>query len=352
MIAMAGRADSVLIGGHEIGPGQRRTLQLPLPRLYTHADTSLPVEVIRGKKPGPRLFVSAAIHGDELNGLEIIRRLLASRSLNRLRGTLVCVPMVNVYGCLTHSRYLPDGRDLNRAFPGSETGSLASRLAWLFMDEIVRGSDYGIDLHTGSRHRSNLPQIRAQLDVATTTELAHAFGAPVVLNSNLRDGSLRMAAQDMQVPILLYEAGEALRFDELSIRAGVRGIIRVMRKVGMLPASRVRHQYHPLQAMKSTWVRVPASGVVRHLRALGASVRKGERLALVSDPLGQSEEEVCSPLDGIIIGACRLPLLHEGEALYHIADLSESDEGESVVDAFQDYHDEQVADEWGETLSY
>jgi hypothetical protein len=342
---------AVEIGGQKIEPGQRRVLQLPLPRLYTHAEASLPVEVIHSKRPGPRLFVSAAIHGDELNGLEIVRRLLTARALKQLRGTLVCVPMVNVYGCLTHSRYLPDGRDLNRAFPGSESGSLAARLAHLFIQEIVSDSDYGIDLHTGARHRSNLPQIRAQLDDPTTREMAEAFGAPIMLNASLRDGSLRSAAQDLGVPILLYEAGEALRFDELCISAGVRGVLRVMRNIGMLTRSRSKRRYQPMLAPRSSWVRVPASGVVRHLRGLGASVAKGERLAIVSDPMGQEEQDVISPFDGIIIGASRMPLLHEGEALYHIADFSD-DHDDNVVDAFQEHHDDQVADEWGEPLSY
>ncbi len=200
----------LIINDQIIEPGCSVMIDLPLPRLYTHALMTMPVHVIRGKKPGPKLFVSAAIHGDELNGVEIIRRLLKQPALNKLRGDLIAIPMVNVYGIIHHSRYLPDRRDLNRSFPGSKKGSLAARLADLFMTEIVRKCTHGIDLHTGAIHRSNLPQIRANLDDAETLSLAKSFNVPVLLNSNLRDGSMRESAAGLGIPMLLYEAGEAL----------------------------------------------------------------------------------------------------------------------------------------------
>ncbi len=207
--------DDFVIGGETIPLRSRRMIELPLPPLYTHSPLTLPVHVVRGAKSGPRLFVSAALHGDELNGTEIIRRLLNQTVLKRLRGTLVAVPIVNVYGLIHQSRYLPDRRDLNRSFPGSVKGSLAARLAHLFMTEIVHNCTHGIDLHTGAIHRSNLPQIRANLDDEETARLADSFGVPVLLNANLRDGSLREAAAEHGIPMLLYEAGEALRFGEV-----------------------------------------------------------------------------------------------------------------------------------------
>ena len=221
---------ALTIGGVTVQPGERKVIDLPVAKLYTHIEAAIPLQVVCGKLPGPRLFVSAAIHGDELNGVEIARRLLKSGALKRLRGTLIVAPIVNVFGLIQHSRYLPDRRDLNRSFPGSQGGSLAARLAHIFLDEVVKGCDYGIDLHTGAIHRSNLPQIRANLDDPETRQLAEAFSVPVLLNANLRDGSLRQAAAEHGVKILLYEAGEALRFDELSIRGGVRGILSVMRR--------------------------------------------------------------------------------------------------------------------------
>jgi len=178
-----------------IAPGSRQTVELNLPLLYTHTPVVMTAQVIRGRRPGPTLFVSAAVHGDEINGVEIIRRLIRSPALKHLRGTLIAVPVVNVYGFVRQSRYLPDRRDLNRCFPGSETGSLAARLANTFLEEIVAKADYGIDLHTGAVHRENLPQIRGSFDPGGEVErLAKAFGSPVVLNADLRDGSLRSAA--------------------------------------------------------------------------------------------------------------------------------------------------------------
>lgn len=329
------------IGGVEVPRGQRRTVDLPAAKLYTHAPLTMPVQVVRGRRDGPTLFVSGVIHGDELNGVEIIRRLLRRSALKSLRGTLIAVPVVNVHGLIQHSRYLPDRRDLNRSFPGSEKGSLTARLANLFMTEIVAQCDYGIDIHTGARDRANLPQIRAQLDDPETQAMATAFGVPVLLNSTLRDGSLRQLAAEHGVRVLLYESGEALRFDELGIRAGVTGILSVMRHLGMLPPvkQRKRPRPEPVVARASGWVRAPESGIVRLIGQLGARVVKGQRLAVISDPFGEQESELVSPWDGIVIGRSMLPLANEGEALFHIARFHDVDEVENKVNLFQDAHE-------------
>lgn len=328
------------INGIAIKAGTRTTIDLPTGRMYTHAPMSIPVHVVRGKKSGPRLFLSAAIHGDEINGIEIIRRLLKLPMLNRLRGTLIAVPMVNVHGIISHSRYLPDRRDLNRSFPGSEKGPLALRLAHLFMKEIVEKSTHGIDLHTGAIHRTNLPQIRANLDDKETKELAIAFGVPVIISSNLRDGSLREAAAEFGIPMLLYEAGEALRFDEVSIRAGVQGIVNVMRTLEMLPPSKrqSKKQFDPVVARSSSWVRAPDSGILRAMIPLGGRVKKNTLLGVVADPFGESEVNVISPFSGIVIGRTNLPLVNEGDALYHIARFEDMHEIEAKVDNFQEEH--------------
>jgi predicted deacylase len=329
--------NNFIIGGETIPLRSRRFIELQLPPLYTHTPMTLPVHVVRGSKGGPRLFVSAAIHGDELNGTEVIRRLLKQPALKRLQGTLVAVPIVNVYGLIHHSRYLPDRRDLNRSFPGSEKGSMAARVAHLFMTEVVNNCSHGIDLHTGAIHRSNLPQIRANLDDAETHRLAQAFGVPVVLNSNIRDGSLRGAATEQGIPILLYEAGEALRFDEVSIRAGVKGIINVMRSLEMLPPSRARRRkpQEPFIARSSAWTRAPASGLFRKVCGLGSRVKRGEILGFIDDVLGGKESEVIASYGGIVIGCAEIPLIHEGEALFHIARFEDTKEVAGHVESFQ-----------------
>lgn len=326
----------------EIAPGKRVTVDLVVGRLYTHTPITMPVHVIHGKKPGPRLFVCAAIHGDEINGVEVIRRLLRLPVLKRLRGVLIAIPIVNVHGFISHSRYLPDRRDLNRAFPGSDKGSLTARLAHLFMDEIVSNCTHGIDLHTGALHRSNLPQIRAHLDDPETSHLARAFPVPVLINSDLRDGSLRQIAAEQGIPMLLYEGGEALRFDEVAIRTGVKGIISVMRRLDMLP--QIKHKRspaQPIEARSTTWARAPEGGILRSSVPLGARVNKHDTLAAIADPFGEREIEVKASAEGIVIGRMNLPLVNEGEALFHIARFHQTDEAAANIEAFQsEYSDE------------
>jgi predicted deacylase len=284
------------------------------------------------------------VHGDELNGVEIIRRLMKRRALASIRGTVIAIPIVNVYGVIDRSRYLPDRRDLNRSFPGSGRGSLAARLADLFMNEIVTHCTHGIDLHTGALHRGNLPQLRGDLDDEETLRLARLFGVPVLINAVIRDGSLRAATAARGIPMLLYEAGEALRFDEVSIRAGVQGILNVMRGLGMLPPGRGRKRpsREPFVARSSSWVRAPASGIFRGAVSLGAHVKNDELLGTIAEPVGDTESEVRASHGGIVIGRSNLPLVLEGEALFHIASFEDLREVAEQVEAFQSTHEEAI----------
>ena len=334
------RNQPVEIGGHTVRPGQRQLLDLPVADLYTHAQMTMPVHVICGRYAGPTVFLTGAVHGDELNGVEIIRRLLALKALNRLRGNLLAVPVVNVHGFVHRSRYLPDRRDLNRSFPGQRRGSVTSRLASLVSEQILDRADYGIDLHTGAVHRTNLPQIRCDADNPLVLRLAQAFGVPVVVHSRLRDGSMREYAAEKNVPVLLYEAGEALRFDEISIRAGLRGIRRVLAELGMLrrPPSKAQ-PVAPVVSRQTSWVRAPISGMVRLRVRSGEAVRKGQRLASISDPFGEVHEDVACPAGGIVIGHSTLPLAHEGDALIHIARFDDTREASETVEEFQLEHE-------------
>lgn len=333
-------AKALVINGTTIHPGTGVTIDLPAGRLYTHTPMTMPVHVIHGKNPGPGLFVCAAIHGDEINGVEIIRRLLKMTALHRLRGWLIAVPIVNVHGLLNHSRYLPDRRDLNRAFPGSDKGSLAARLAHLFIREVVSNCTHGIDIHTGAYHRNNLPQVRADTDDPETNRLAHAFGAPVILSATVRDGSLREAAVELGIPTLLYEAGEALRFDEVAIRAGVRGILNVMRELGMLRQAtrKGKPALKPVIAKASLWIRAQNSGILRPVVRLGARVRKDDLLGIVSDPFGERETRILAPCGGIVICRTNLPLVNEGDALFHVARFREISEATQKIEEFHEAH--------------
>lgn len=323
------------IGGVAVKPGERKQISLEVARLYDFTEMKMPVEVIRGKKNGPVLFLSGAIHGDEINGVEIIRRLLRHPLLKRIRGTVIAVPIVNIFGFNSGNRYLPDRRDLNRCFPGSEHGSMGSQLAHIFMTEIVHKATHGIDLHTGAYHRFNLPQIRANLDDPETRRLSEAFGVPVIISSSLRDGSLREAVTEHNIPMLLYEAGEALRFDEKSIRLGLRGILNVMQAIGMLTEvpEEEKKVANPYVARSSQWLRAPHSGIFLGRKKLGASVKKGEIVAVISNPFGDTQTEMKSPSSGIVIGMTLLPLANEGDALYHVATLSEAAHPGALDDA-------------------
>ncbi|MFT4629727.1 MAG: putative deacylase [Cryomorphaceae bacterium] len=329
--------NTISIAGHDIPAGTSIHIDMPIVRLYTDTDISMPIHVQRAKKDGPTLFVSAAVHGDEINGIEIIRRLLRLKSFKLSAGTLVLAPMVNVYGVLNQSRYMPDRRDLNRCFPGSDKGSLAGIVAHTFLNQIVQHCDYGIDLHTGAIHRSNLPQIRANLKDQQTMRLAEAFGVPVLMNSNLRDGSLRQAALESDTKILLYEAGEALRFDELSIRAGVRGILNVLHELEMTKVARRKTKATPYVANTSSWIRAPHSGIVKNLKNLGDHVEKGDDLAEIGSPLGEVFGLVKALRGGIVIGKQNIPLVQKGDAMFHIAYFSE--EEQEIADNIQTMSD-------------
>lgn len=348
VVAKASR-QSFEIGGTAIPPGTRRSIHLPVSLLSNHTPMDIPIHIIHGKHDGPRLFISAAIHGDELNGVEIISRILKTRRINKLRGTLVAVPIVNVFGFLAHSRYLPDRRDLNRSFPGSEKGSLAAQLARLFMQEVVLRCTHGIDLHTGAIHRSNLPQIRADLTDPVMEQLARSFSAPLVLHSDLRDGSLRRAATDKHIPTMLYEAGEALRFDEMAIRLGVKGIIHVMQALGMLGKILPPKKNKSVISRASYWVRTPTGGIFQSLLPLGAKVKQGDKVGRVTDPMGTTEILIEAGTAGILIGRTSLPVVNQGDALFHIAKVHNTAKAEKVVAEFH----EEIQEEMDlETLSH
>jgi predicted deacylase len=315
--------ESFAIGNVRVRAGASRDVELPITRLVTGGDVSLPVRVVHGREPGPVVWVSGAIHGDEVIGVEVIRELIATLSPKEFSGTLVAVPVVNVLGFMAGDRYLPDRRDLNRMFPGSPRGSLASRIAHLFMTEVVAKCEVGIDVHTAADKRANLPQIRADLDDARTRELADAFGAPVMIHARLRDGSLRQAAVEVGAKVLLYEAGEALRFDDESIATGVAGIRRVLAFLGMIEPDPVEGPPSTLESRSTGWVRARGTGILNLETRLGATVEAGERLGGLSDTFGRRVRLVRADRAGIVIGLTRAPIVNAGDALVHIASLEQ-----------------------------
>ena len=294
----------LIIGSHTVEAGERSTISLPVGTFLTHEQLVLKTIVVRGQTEGPTLLLTACIHGDEYNGTEIIRRVLRTPAVRKLRGTLIAVPIVNRPGFVTRSRYMPDRRDLNRLFPGSATGPLGSRLARVLSDQLLPLCDVVIDLHTGAVNRPNLPQIRITTDDDKALELAKCFAPPVILSAAKREGSFRGAGRDLDKPVLLFESGEALRLDTPSIRFGVQGVLSVMRQLGMLAskAGKSRVKAAPIISNKSYWERAPRGGIFTPLAPLGRVVKEGETIGFIADPYGSAETEVVCTRSGIVIG--------------------------------------------------
>ncbi|MGY8640765.1 MAG: succinylglutamate desuccinylase/aspartoacylase family protein [Verrucomicrobiales bacterium] len=329
----------ITIGGTAFEVGKKGVVELPIGSLINYQPVSMPVHVRRGKKDGPCLIVTAGLHGDEINGIEIVRRLLRSRLLSGLMGDLILVPIINIPGYLSRSRYLPDRRDLNRLFPGSPKGSLGGRIAYTFSDEVMKHGTHAIDMHTGAIRRPNLPQIRYTEGDETGFGMAKAFAPPVVMSSALRESSLRATYFEKKIPSIIYEAGEAHRLNAASVRFGFRGVISVMRHLGMLPPSKKPQKRHikTIVAPTSFWVRAPQGGIFSPSTNLGQATIANKEIGVVADPFGRKEFEILSPSDGIIIGILREATVDEGDALFHIAASQNPEKEEAQIQKSEDH---------------
>jgi len=292
--------------------------RLVISRLPSGTVIDIPVHVFRATEPGPTVLLLAGMHGDEVNGIETIRRLIRRDLLRPLKGTIIAIPILNIYGFLNFSREVPDGKDVNRSFPGNPRGSLASRVAHRFMREIMPLIDYGIDFHTGGAARSNMPQIRCLLHEDPETDaLAAAFAAPFTLHASLRSGSLREAAMQEGRRIIVYETGESLRLDETGIDLAIAGTFRVLHHLGMV-AQTAPSEHPQVVCVRSTWLRARYAGLFRSLVQNGAYVEKGQVYGTISDPYGEASVRLESPVTGYIIGLNYMPVVNQGDALVHV----------------------------------
>ncbi len=315
----------IRLGGRTIAPGESAEVRLEVSEFYTADPLYVPLTVVRGLQPGPTLFLTAAVHGDELNGVAIIRNLLIDHDLSGLSGCLIAVPVVNVPGFLNQSRTLPDGRDLNRSFPGHADGSFTARLAQRMFRDVVHRSDYGIDLHTAGGDRANFPHVRADLADPRVSELAAAFGCPLVIHGRGPEGALRRAAADSGVPTIVYEAGSSRVFERRLIDVGIAGVLRVLGHLGMLPDGRPEPPPLRLEVKKSTWLRANAGGILDLKVSLGDPVRRGQVISINTNPFGRERSQLEAPAGGIVIGLTRSPLVHPGDAVCHLARLRARD---------------------------
>jgi predicted deacylase len=325
--AAGGRAAPFAIAGTTVPPRSRRTIEVPVAPLPTDTSLSMSVAVLHGRRPGPVVWLSAAVHGDELNGIEIIRQLVRLLRPRELVGTVLAVPIVNVFGFLNESRYLPDRRDLNRSFPGSARGSLTAQLAHRFVTEIVHRADVGIDFHTGSDHRTNLAQVRGDLSIPEVARLADAFAAPATVNAAYRDGSLRTYCSSKGIPMLVFEGGEAHRFNDDAVRAGVDGTLRVLAALDMWAGDVPSPAAPTVLVEHSHWERARRSGIVRIDVRPGQAVDRGQVLGVIGDALGERPSAVRATTPGVVLGYTRNPIVSQGDALVHIADTSEGARG-------------------------
>lgn len=306
--------------GERLAPGTRAHFDLPAGRLPSGTELSLPIEVLSGSEPGPTMWLSGAVHGDEVVGVEIIRQVLEIVDEEALAGVIIAAPVVNVFGFVTESRYLPDRRDLNRSFPGSERGPLAGRLARLFSQQVLERSDFGIDFHAGSDDRTNLAQIRGDMDDEETRRIAMAFSPPIVIHSRTIKGSLRHTALRMGKRVLLFEGGEPRRFSLEAIEAGVDGTLRVLKAMSMIETA-PEPGAPPRESRRTTWVRAPRGGIFRLETRLGDQVTKRARLGIITGPAGREGQVVRARANGMVLGHAVNPLVHQGDGLIHIAEL-------------------------------
>jgi len=306
------------LGGHRVAPGQTTEIRLKVAETYTAEEVTIPVTVIRGARRGPTLFLMATIHGDELNGVGIIRDLLNEARWEGLAGTVIAVPVANPPAFLVQDRRLPDRRDLNRAFPGSARGSLTARLARVLYTEVIRRSDFGIDLHTAGGERSNFPQIRADLDDPRIAALARAFGCPLIVHGRGPDRSLRRVATAAGVPTVVYEAGSPRRLERPYIDLGIRGVRNVLVHLGMLAGERVEPPT-ALEVRTSHWIRARAGGILDLKVSLGQPLSRGQEISQNTNPFGRDRSTLKAPRSGVVVGLTQLPLVHPGDAICHLA---------------------------------
>ena len=306
-----------VLAGQSVAAGQQADIKLKVSETYLGDDVSIHLRVIRAKRPGPTVFITAAIHGDELNGVGVIHDLLFNDSLDLSRGTLILVPVVNVFGFEANVRYLPDRRDLNRSFPGSAHGSLAARVAHSFFENVVRRCDYGIDLHTAAIQRTNYPNIRAKLSDPEIRRIAEAFGAELLLSGTGPEGSFRREACNAGCPTICVEAGEPWKIEPSIVQFGVRGVRNVLIELGMLKGVASRPTYQT-RVNRTTWVRAKVGGILRFHVAPGQVVRAGQEIASNSSLMGEDQNVLISPIDGIVLGMTTLPAVKPGEPVCHI----------------------------------
>jgi predicted deacylase len=300
-----------------INPGEFKEININIARLPSHTQIDTPIYVYRASQPGPTLALMAGMHGDEINGMEIVRRILEMGHNRVKRGAVICMPIINVYGFLNYSREVPDGKDINRSFPGTRGGSLAARVAWHVTHDIIPNIDVGVDFHTGGAMRTNYPQVRCVMKEEVNVELANAFHAPFTLDAPFRPHSLRLTAARKGKHIIVYEGGESLRLDKDAIEEGMNGTLRLMKHMKMIDEAPSPTTDNKI-IWSSAWVRSRNAGLFQSTIACGELIEKDQIVGTLTDPFGEFKEKIKSPSTGYVVGLNNNPVVNAGDALMHI----------------------------------
>lgn len=307
----------MILNGTEILPGEEKKINVSIARLPSRSSLDINIIVSRSKEEGPVLLLMGAMHGDEINGTEVVRRMIGEKLNRPLRGTTICIPIINIYGFISSSRYVPDGKDVNRSFPGNRKGSLASRVAYYLSRDVIPQIDYGVDFHTGGAARINYPQIRCLLSEDENASLADAFHAPFTLDARYRPGSLRQWAAKHGKRILVYEGGESSRFDEHAIEEGVKGTLRLMKHLNMIDNAEAPSE-HTRVIRHSSWISAAYSGIFLRSIEVGEKVSRNQQVGSLNDPYGDFRLPIKSPSSGYVIALNQNPIVHQGDALMHV----------------------------------
>jgi len=312
---------SITVLGENIKAGESRELNFSVANLHTTSSIDVPVFVERSKKPGPIVLFTAGIHGDEVNGVEIVRQIIAKGINKPKRGTIICMPVINVFGFVNLEREFPDGRDLNRVFPGSSKGSLASRVAHKLMKEVLPDVDFVLDFHTGGSRRFNAPQIRLAPNQPELDELANIFNAPFVLYSKNIKKTFRSACSKLGKPLLLFEGGKSFHIDTLVTNTGVNGVKRILKHFDMLGVKfkTSNPKKNPVFIIESKWQRANFSGMFKPVISINSEVKKGDVIGNITDPYGKINHFVKASYSGYIINVNESPIVYQGDALFRIS---------------------------------
>ncbi|MEM7402925.1 MAG: succinylglutamate desuccinylase/aspartoacylase family protein [Myxococcota bacterium] len=315
-----------------IHPGETANLAMPLPEQFSCSPLYMPIKIIHGKQQGPCLVLFSVLQGSELNGLEIANRVVDLAQNSHIKGTIIAIPVVNVYGLVHYPAMLPSGNRLADCFPGAQQGTFGERLAYLFTHEILKKADYCIELQTGALNHNILPQVYCNFDNLQAKQLAKAFQSPVITNVPLAGNCLRQTTEELQIPLLVYQAGEAMRFDENAIALGVKGVANVMRAIDILPKSPAA-EINPIFSQDEDWIAAHKGGILHTSVTLGQMIKQGEVIGKIADPFGTDfSENVRAPQEGIVVGINTTPLIHEGLPIFKVASFLDYDRAENVLE--------------------